>query len=218
MYDVLASYYSELVDAKTGSDYFYELIQKYGKRNKILDCACGSGELALRLEQENYEVKAFDLSEKMLFDKPKTIFSIQNMTEFTYDETFDTITCFCDSLNYLLTEKEVSSFFQRVYQHLEKNGIFLFDMHIYDTLNYFEEEYYQSGIVGNVAYEWSIIAQEEYLQHTFFFDEKKEIHIQKVYKIETIKELLTKIGFEVILLDDIGEYTQEKVVIKAIKK
>ena len=39
------------------------------------------------------------------------------------------ITIFCDSLNYLETLNDVKMTFERVYQHLNKNGVFIFDVH-----------------------------------------------------------------------------------------
>ena len=42
---------------------------------------------------------------------------------------FDLIGIFCDSLNYLQTEKEILQTFDRVYAHLNQGGLFLFDVH-----------------------------------------------------------------------------------------
>lgn len=216
MYQELAKYYQNLVDAKSGSTFFCDLLLNYHKGQTILDCACGSGELVKLLHEKGYQVKGFDLSEAMINQSEvKSLLKVDNMTSFRYDEKFDTITCFCDSFNYLLSLEEVTLFFKNVWHHLNQNGIFIFDMHNYETLDVFQQEYYQEGIINKIPYQWSIVTQNDLLLHTFIFDQLKEEHIQKIYSLNVIVECLKTIGFEVQVLTEkeLNGYESEKEVL-----
>ncbi len=198
MYQILAKYYQELVDAKQGSLFFFDLFKKINKGTRVLDCACGSGEFVELLYENRYDVQGFDLSLEMIQKcKYSNLVQVSNMLNFKYDTKFDTITCFCDSFNYLLNDEDILSFIRNVHHHLNDEGIFIFDMHTYSTLDDFQEEYYQEGILENVSYQWNIVAQNDLLFHTFIFDQIKEEHIQRVYPYERIKSLLETVGFTV---------------------
>lgn len=218
MYQILAKYYQELVDAKEGSLFFFDLFKKINKGTRVLDCACGSGEFVELLYENRYDVQGFDLSLEMIQKcKYSNLVQVSNMLNFKYDTKFDTITCFCDSFNYLLNEQDILAFFNNVYYHLDNEGIFIFDMHTYSTLEDFKEEYYQEGIINNISYQWNIVAQNDLLCHTFIFDQLKEEHIQRIYPYERIKFLLESIGFTVEKCNDLGGYELEKDVVIAKK-
>ena len=68
-------------------------------------------------------------------------------------------------------------------------------MHTVDRLKEFEEEFYEEGVVAGHEYIWSIISEEDCLYHNFVFYDKEahasqEQHIQRVYDVSTINELL----------------------------
>lgn len=221
MYEILANYYQALVDTTQGTKYFYALLQKFNVGDTVLDCACGTGDLVEHLLLEEYDAFGFDLSEKMLEKvKHPNRFKVFNMTNFHYAIQFDCIVCFCDSLNYLLTLKDVQLFFENVYKHLKDGGMFIFDMHRYDTLDAFQEEFDDVGIIDGITYQWQIVAQNELLHHTFIFDDVKEEHIQRVYTPQIITQLLHEIGFQVEIVSDeiLQAYAEEKVVIVAKKE
>lgn len=219
MYQILANYYQELVDSQEGSLFFFDLFKKYHKGKKVLDCACGSGEFVALLHENKYDVHGFDLSVDMIKKcRYQNLVQVDNMTKFKYSHKFNTITCFCDSLNYLLKEEDIFVFFNNVYDHLEEGGVFIFDMHTYSTLEEFKEEYYQEGKIGEMYYQWNIMSQNDLLFHTFIFDQMKEEHIQRVYTYESINHILEKVGFTVERCDDLGGYELEKDVIIAIKE
>lgn len=220
MYEKLSNVYQKLVGTIQGSQYFYHLAKKY-LDGKLLDCACGTGELVALFHENQYEIQGFDLSLDMLSKcRYPNLVKQANMTNFSYNTNFDGIMCFCDSINYLLSVADITKFFENVYQHLNHNGVFIFDMHRYETLLQFEEEYYQSGIIDDISYEWQIESQNELLLHTFIIDNVTEQHIQRIYPLPTITKLLNNIGFTVEILDDtiLGEYALEKEVLLAYKK
>ena len=107
-------------------------IEAYGiEGKKLLDLACGTGELSLRLAEEGYDVTGVDLSADMLAvarekadRKGHSLFLVeQDMSELEGFGEFDLIGIFCDSLNYLQTEKEILQTFERVYSAFKSKWI-----------------------------------------------------------------------------------------------
>ena len=54
---------------------------------------------------------------------------VRGMTDFSFNNEFDVITIFCDSLNYLPDIEDVNKTFINVFNHLSENGVFIFDVH-----------------------------------------------------------------------------------------
>ncbi len=91
------------------------------KEAKILDVACGTGNVTLPLVQKGYDLIGVDLSEEMLTVAQQKLggegyfipFYQQDMRELDVPGEFDCVTIFCDSLNYVLQEDGVQ-------KHLEE--------------------------------------------------------------------------------------------------
>jgi ubiquinone/menaquinone biosynthesis C-methylase UbiE len=217
--------------------------QKYGiEGKKILDLACGTGELSIRLAGEGYEVTGVDLSTEMLAvarekaDKCRhSLFLVeQDMSQLELREEFDMIGIFCDSLNYLQTELEVVHTFERVWSHLNPNGLFLFDVHSLYKMNelFIDQTYAYNG--EEISYIWQCF-EGEYpysVEHelTFFeldhrtdqYRRYDELHTQRTYPVEQYESWLSKIGFEVLAVsadfeDKKPEQTSERIFFTARK-
>lgn len=121
----------------------------------ILDLACGTGTLSIRLAQAGYRVTGIDLSEGMLTEAKRkhltaeTTLNIQwqagDMRYFLIDEPVDAVVCHYDSLNHLSNETELRGTFIQIAQALKPNGVFLFDLNTLDN--------YQTFWNGEDAYE-----------------------------------------------------------------
>ena len=62
------------------------------------------------------------------------LFYCQDMKNLSNLNTYDVITCLCDSFNYILSKEEVSLFFKEVSMHLKKDGLFILrDFHPVST-------------------------------------------------------------------------------------
>ena len=203
IYNKLASYYDALVKDDEATKCWVDWIEKACKPTTLLELACGSGEITLALSKDGYEVSALDLSERMVMcAKKKDIdnriqFSVQDMKDLHNLSTFDVITCLCDSFNYILTKEEVVHFFDEVYNHLNKEGLFFFDTHSLDRLIEFETEYNETGSFDDCDYQWSIMAEDErvYQDFAFYLPDGQiiqEHHIQRVYHPEWLEEELKK--------------------------
>ncbi len=105
----------------------------------ILDLACGSGIFLLNMNLYGYPTDGLDLSSQMIdLCKDKTFINhincnlyIDNMATFNLNKKYDNITCYFDSINHLNSEDEVKQMLDKVYEHLNLNGLFLFDIFSY---------------------------------------------------------------------------------------
>ena len=125
--------------------------------------------------------------------------------------------CFCDSINYLQTLDEIKNMFISSYNALNENGKLLFDMHTEYRLEEFSEEFLEEGFIDNIPYQWSIISEDDLIYHHFAFYTKdvilEEYHVQKVYDLDIILNLLKEIGYKYKVYTDFnieGKYEGEK--------
>lgn len=213
MYQKLASFYDALVKDEEATRAWVALIEKWIPKGRILELACGSGEITIALAKDGYQVKASDLSEDMILEAKKKpgseriTWSVMDMCDFDDTDCYDGILCLCDSFNYILKEEQVLGMFENVYSHVREDGIFLMDMHSLDRLVEFEEEYNETGHIDKNEYQWTIQSEDNCIYQNFAFYDKDgrstlEQHIQRVYNPIWIQEQLENIGFEVSIYTD----------------
>jgi SAM-dependent methyltransferase len=109
----------------------------------ILDLCCGTGTAAILWVEKGYKVAALDQSKDMLVyaikkarkKRARISFYRGKLDDFHIRKTgkkelrqFDLITCFFDSINYLLDEEKLKKCFYLVNAHLRPGGYFIFDM------------------------------------------------------------------------------------------
>ncbi|MGV2875090.1 class I SAM-dependent methyltransferase [Macrococcus capreoli] len=189
-------------------DKWLEVIAPYLKGN-LLDLATGTGTFVEKIPQ-SVKVTGVDLSEEMLAiaasKRNDVTFIAQNMMELELNQTFQTITCLCDSLNYLPERNDVITTFQRVAEHLDDDGVFIFDVHStakFET--YFENQTY-SDELEDMLYVWHAIQGEApysvYHDLTFFIETQglyarfDEQHYQRTFAIDEYNAMLNQAGLE----------------------
>ncbi|WP_297635531.1 class I SAM-dependent methyltransferase [uncultured Clostridium sp.] len=218
-YREFAKIYDELINEdidynKIGKKVL-NIVDKYNVEKKsYLDLACGTGNVSVEIAKNFKEGFAVDLSEEMLreaFDKfkkekIKSRIVRQDMTELSLNHKFSLITCVLDSTNYITEKKGIENYFKNVYNHLEENGIFIFDINSYYKL---------SEVLGNniytyssedVFYSWENTFEDNITNMflTFFIKEGElyerfeEEHFERAYKEEEIEELLEKANLKVL--------------------
>lgn len=213
MYEKLAEFYDALVKDEEATKAWVDLIESYLPKGKIMELACGSGEITIALAKDGYEVHASDLSADMITQaKAKenselVEWNVMDMCHFTGEDMYDGILCLCDSFNYLLKEEDVENMLQGVYAHLKDEGVFIVDMHSMDRLEEFQEEYNEAGRINGHEYQWTIQTIEDCIYQNFaFYDEAGrsvlEQHIQKVYEPAWVMNKLKETGFKVEVLTD----------------
>ncbi|AOH55783.1 methyltransferase [Peribacillus muralis] len=202
-------------------------LEQYGiGGRKVLDLACGTGEMTVELAQHGFEVTGVDLSDEMLLVANEKAVKLglaiplfqQNMAELEGLGQFDCVTIFCDSLNYLRDEADIVKTFNRVHEHLKDGGLFLFDVHsIYKMEEVFRDHTFAVSD-EDVSYIWDCFPGEEAysVEHelSFFvkdersglYDRFDELHYQRTYPVDQYKKWLQQAGFTVTeLMADLEE-------------
>ena len=209
-YEEFARVYDSVMDEEL-YDLWFEFSQRHfpAKTQNIMELACGTGILSIRFSQAGYEVTGVDLSEEMLTiaDKrarqmgAKITFAAGDMRELSGETTFDVLTCYSDSLCYMSNASEVQRVFDGVYNSLNAEGVFIFDVHstyqvdsVFPGYSYHENDedfaFLWDSFVGD--YPHSVVHE-----LTFFvkdsdgkFVRKDEVHQERTYPI---KEYLTRL-------------------------
>jgi SAM-dependent methyltransferase len=112
-------------------------LERFEARPKsILDLACGEGTFAVMMSQAGYQVTGADRSNEMLRlareratqENVEVEFLHLDMRNLPFEAEFDLVTCWFDSLNYLIEYEELVQTFQGVSRALKDGGLFAFDM------------------------------------------------------------------------------------------
>lgn len=134
-YDILSQFYDEFIEKNCSQlhDKYLNLIKDILNKNKIkpnsiLDCTCGTGILMKKLQDEGYHIEGLDLNENMLSkarDKGLKVFQ-EDIRNFKLKEKYDLIFSF-DSFGHLTTNKELISALINISNHLNDDGLLIFD-------------------------------------------------------------------------------------------
>ncbi len=230
-YKDFAFIYDELmneVDYEGWVNYIEDIIkEKEVKVQNILELACGTGNITIPLTKRNYDIAAIDISEEMLSvarekaeeEGVELVLLQQDISELDFDiPNLDCILCACDGFNYLTYDDEIENVFEKSYELLKEEGIFIFDISSFYKL---------SQILGNnmygenredVAYMWqNYFDPEENLvemELAFFvkdedgkFESFEETHHQRAYTEKEMIKMLKKAGFSDISV--YGDFTFE---------
>jgi ubiquinone/menaquinone biosynthesis C-methylase UbiE len=208
---------------------------------KILELACGTGNITTRLYKKGYSIIGTDISDAMLeVAKEKAIdenlrirFINQDMQKITYNKKVDCVLSICDGLNYIITKDRLKDTFTSVANVLNPMGLFIFDL---------STVYKYENIIGNNVFNenfefFSYVWDNEYNKenqlltfnltifikdHEDLFERFIEQHKQRAHQVSEIKEILEK-DFELLgifseeNLDKVKE-TDERVFFVAQKK
>jgi SAM-dependent methyltransferase len=208
---------------------------------RLLDIGCGTGSMPILLAKEGFDVTGVDMSSDMLMvakekaDTEKVSLSLfqQDMRELEGLGIYDCVTILCDSLNYILTEEDVKKTFLSAWNHLERGGLILFDVHSLHKINHI---FIGSTFGSNdeeLSYIWHCYQgeQENSVEHdlSFFilnkdiYERYDELHIQRTFAVEEYSRWLEESGFEIISItadfeNKEPEETNERILFTAKKK
>jgi len=185
------------------------------KTGSLLDLACGEGSFALEMAKKGWQVAGIDQSEEMLRlarhrateSGVQIDFKLQDMRDFAIDDQVDLVTCWFDSLNYLLRIEDVQSAFTKVQQALKPGGWFIFDMNtIYglavdwqkqkcyvqqetdDLLELHQTTYDFEKRMATMRITW-------FVRNELIWQKYEEIHFERAYSVEKVKNALVAAGF-----------------------
>jgi SAM-dependent methyltransferase len=133
--------------ARERAHYILKPIEEYHKQaRKILEIGCGIGEVLLNLP-ERYAIYGLDIERDYIEvcrrRIPRGKFFVSSMHNFKIDEKFDAIFSAYDAINFLKDFAEWKSTFKTVDEHLNRDGLFIFDAYtpkmLTDTLHWLEK-------------------------------------------------------------------------------
>ena len=145
-YKALAASYDSLtldVDYDGVVEFYEVLLQREGfSPRSVVDLACGTGSLTVRLAQRGYKVMGVDLSEDMLtvasqkaWDMGLQIPFVRQPLEKLYlHRGVDLAVCGLDSLDYITDPACCKRAIERIYKALNPGGCFIFDVNTPEKL------------------------------------------------------------------------------------
>jgi SAM-dependent methyltransferase len=102
------------------------------KHASVLDLCCGTGQVAHQLTNLGYRVTGIDGSPEMLGyareNAPGVEFLQADARSFELPRKYHAVISVFDSLNHIMSTKELKSVFVHVYQALRPGGLFMFDL------------------------------------------------------------------------------------------
>lgn len=167
--------------------------------------------LELKVEKSGLEFKSYNDEKKeyLLNNSEREVninFTAQNMADFKLNDNFDLIVSFFDSLNYLTDVKQLEKTFENAADHLNQDGLFIFDMNSIGRIKTIEEKSYViEGDNYECFWEDTVKPKDNLWQVKLKIcpsnDELpcfEETHSERGYKIKTILRLLKSSGFEAV--------------------
>ena len=145
-YEALASAYDALTyDIAYGDAlrFMQQLLADAGLHPEtVVDLACGTGSLSVRLAAQGYRVYGVDLSEEMLTQAAEKAMQMENppyfvcqdMCKLELPEPVDWIVCMLDSVNYILDPADCAGMMRHVAECLKPGGMFIFDINTPEKL------------------------------------------------------------------------------------
>lgn len=185
--------------------------------NQVLDVACGTGRMALKMINKGYEVTGVDLSEQMLaiaqeralLEDARLVLIQQDMRTLELNQTYDLVTILCDSVNYLKDMEDVKKTLEAAATYLREDGLLIFDVHSVHKVD--------KGFVGHTfsfqdegqAYIWDSFEGDEphsVIHELTLFHETEsglyerfdEEHHQRTYAVKDYLAALNDAGFTCI--------------------
>ena len=221
-YGVFSEFYDALtanVSYDTVSQVLSSLLTRYGKgRGLLLDLACGTGSVSVRLAKKGYEVIGVDLSPEMLSEAQNKAYSAgqnilflcQDMTALDLYGTVDAAVCTLDGLCHLPNEESVQAALRKVSLFMNPGGVFLFDVNsvykhravlgnntfVYDTDDVYcvwQNTLLPDGVTVQMDLDFfePVSDEGDYVRQSERFTER-------AYPRETLEAMLKKTGFTVL--------------------
>ena len=223
-FSAVATYYDLLMQSipylwwmhyvETLLDYFDRPAQK------VLDLCCGTGNLSELMAMSGYTVVGVDRSAAMIEqarrkaqeNRSSVRYYVQDAAELELGETFNLIVSLFDSLNNITAPARFAEAMRRAYQHLNSNGVFIFDL---NTEYAFVRKFFDQTQLDERAplrYRW----RSQYdkatrlctVQMEFWVREGEteryftEVHTQRAYSEQEVRTMLYDAGFPEVHLFD----------------
>jgi len=216
-YSVLARYYDNVMDHVdyAGWANFVAKVVKRHKRSfdKGIDFACGTGLLARQLTGHGYDMVGVDGCAEMI-EKAKRLrpkkhrkleFQVCDLRELPMVAQQHLGLCLYDSLNYLMDEEDVASFFRVAHATLVQGGLLIVDLSTEANSKYHFSDYVMEERLEGASYRrvsrYDSVGR---IQHNIFniFPDDEDVvyvehHKQRIWPVATVIDIMMGEGFHV---------------------
>lgn len=234
IYDAM---YQSFIDYDQEFSSYFDLIKQY-KCQSVLEIGSGTGNLAKRFWENQFEYYGLDFSQSMILiaqnRNPETTFIHADMRDFELKKKVDAIIITGRSSSYLLSNQDVNNAFQSIYKNLNNDGMLIFDIvdanrfvpfftenknvihqASFDGTNYLRESNWELEAKDNFLVRWK--AQYftiENQKRAVFFEDESTV---RVFTINEIQLFLWLHGFEILQTIDRKTYAYDTYIIVARK-
>ena len=190
--------------AKVRAERVLTQIKKYNpSAKKVLELGVGLG--AVLVHFKRFEVSGLDLQKEytQIAKKlvPKGKFYVQSMDKLHINDKFDVIFSVHECINEVKPYKNWEEVFAKSKNHLNKNGLFIFDMRTFEYLKNKKKEIvklektptgfmYDNTIIEGNKLIWDTTIFEKLKNGNYKIDNDK--YFEEVYDVEKIKKSLNK--------------------------
>ena len=197
--------------------YIHDLFALFASgTTRVVDLACGTGNMSFALHRLGYEVTGVDRSEAMLAVARQK--AADTSVEFVQRDlrqlgglgSFDAATCLYDSINYLLAPADIDAALRGAQGIVQPGGLFVFDICTErNSLHYFRNMR-DSGRGPGFSYErHSTYDPDRRLQRNHFRIRRagsdvafEETHVQRIYPVAAVAARVEASAWELIALFD----------------
>jgi ubiquinone/menaquinone biosynthesis C-methylase UbiE len=181
------------------------------KPKRILELACGTGNVLSLLLEQGFDAEGADNSPAMLsvaarkLPKGTGLWCQDARTLALPGPPFDCCLCLFDSLNYLLEPAQLQAAMAAVFRHLNPGGLFIFDMNAVRALETGMFDQRGSGFETGVQFEWKSRWDAATRLCTIDMEFRRqgaagnrvfhERHVQRGYGLDEVSRCLTEAGF-----------------------
>lgn len=218
----LAPFYDELMEVVPYEQWaeYVQLLWEMHRHaaHRVLDCACGTGNVSFELARRGLEVTGVDISATMIEEairksRDQSTLDVEfvqgDLTDFDLQRTWDSATCLYDSLNYILDIGDLERAFARIAAHTEAGGLWIFDMNsewalqadLFTQSNRDPRKPLQYGWQANYDAATKICTvqmQFEKRQPDGTTQTFHETHRERAYSLDEITTLLDRTGWDLL--------------------
>lgn len=214
-YTAFSSWYDAMmgqVDYKSWAAYLLGFLREKNV-SRLVECACGTGNITRELLLSGLQVTGLDCSEDMLMVAREKLrkqglrcpLVREDMRCLSVHKPVEAVVCGCDGVNYLT--EGVADFFSAAYKALLPGGLLLFDISSYYKLS----RVLADKAFGDKGKDWGYVWENHFdrdsslleMELTCFVKEDgkdgyrrfEERHLQRAYRQEELTEALLQAGF-----------------------
>jgi SAM-dependent methyltransferase len=210
----VARYYDHLMQGvpyRQWVDYIQNILRRWRRTpQRVLDLACGTGQVGCEMLRRGDEVVGLDLAEPMALacavQVPPLPAAVMDAARLGLRaESLDLVVSLYDSLNYILDPAGLQRCFDAVHDALRPEGLFIFDMNTIRALSIGLFTQNNLGSPDPLQYAWTADwdAIHRICRVDMWFrwrgengsEEFQEVHLQRGYEIREVSQMLGAAGF-----------------------